>query len=101
MPRPVPVYIVPRPRLRDQLLVGLLLIGAAAYLLKAVIVMALWAAGLLVVGAIACAWPRTFFFALLVGGGIYLLRDSPGLTIGWAVVSTLAVLWMASRRAAG
>ncbi|PJI88482.1 hypothetical protein DAH55_20130 [Sphingomonas koreensis] len=101
MPRPIPVYVVDRPSLGSQILLGMLALGVICYLIKATLILAAWAIGAFIVLRIAIAWPKPFFFLLFLGGGLFLTGGSPPLMIGWVVIYLAAVTWIirASRAA--
>lgn len=67
-------------------------------MLTAVVIMALWAAALLVVAVVAWNWLRSFFSALFVGIGVYLFRSSTGLTAGWIIVSPAIFAWIGAKQ---
>lgn len=86
MPRPIPVYIVPKPSFGGQLIVALLIFGFAVALLKLAIIAALGLGALYLALRVMLAAPGPFFSLAIWGGGLYLARQSTPLMVGWTVL---------------
>lgn len=92
------VRIISGPTFGERLLYGAVILGAIALVIKGLIIMAMWAAGLFAVAVVMLSWPKPFFSTLFVGAGVYLFRSSPGLTVGWIVFSLAVLGWIGVRR---
>jgi uncharacterized membrane protein YphA (DoxX/SURF4 family) len=82
MPRPIPVYFVRPPSFVGQLVIGVLILGGIALMVKAAVIVAFWCFVALIAVRIARGWPGPFFSIAFICGGALLFAHSPGLQRG-------------------
>ena len=86
MPRPIPVYMVSKQSFGERVIVALLICGLAVALLKLAIIAALGLGALYLALRGMLAAPGLFFSVAIWGGGLYLVRQSTPLMVGWTVL---------------